>query len=75
MHAPATRTLQVQDVIGGNEKNPRQVTLPADPRAPVPLPNPAVAQIKPGAPRTEAVSVTLEPDSRPRSRRFSMPRR
>lgn len=58
MHAP-TRTLQVKDVIGGNEKY-REVTLPADPREPVPLPNPAVSQIKPGAPRTESLSVTLE---------------
>jgi hypothetical protein len=59
MHAP-TRTLQVKDVIGGNEKY-REVTLPADPREPVPLPNPAVSQIKPAAPRSEALSVTLEP--------------
>lgn len=58
IHAP-TRTLQVKDVIGGNEKY-REVTLPVDPREPVPLPNPAVSQIKPGAPRTEVVSVTLE---------------
>jgi hypothetical protein len=54
-----TRTLQVKDVIGGNEKY-REVELPADPRAPVPLPNPAVSQLKPAAPRTENVSVTLE---------------
>jgi hypothetical protein len=58
IHQP-TRTLQVKDVIGGNEKY-REVTLPADPREPVPLPNPAVSQIKPGAPRTENISVTLE---------------
>lgn len=59
IHQP-TRTLQVKDVIGGNEKY-REVTLPASPRDPVPLPNPAVSQIKPAAPRTENVSVTLEP--------------
>lgn len=59
IHAP-TRTLQVKDVIGGNEQY-REVTLPADPRAPVPLPNPAVSQIKPAAPRTESLNVTLEP--------------
>jgi hypothetical protein len=58
IHAPA-RTLQVKDVIGGNEKY-REVTLPVDPREPVPLPNPAVSQIKPGAPRTESLSVTLD---------------
>jgi hypothetical protein len=55
-----TRTLQVKDVIGGNEKY-RTVALPADPREPVPLPNPAVSQIKPAAPRSESLSVTLEP--------------
>jgi hypothetical protein len=55
-----TRTLQVKDVIGGNEKY-RAVALPADPREPVPLPNPAVSQIKPAAPRSESLSVTLEP--------------
>jgi hypothetical protein len=59
IHEPA-RTLQVKDVIGGNEKY-REVTSPVDPREPVPLPNPAVSQIKPAAPRTENVSVTLEP--------------
>lgn len=58
IHAP-TRTLEVKDVIGGNEKY-REVTLPVDPRAPVPLPNPAVSQLKPAAPRTESVNVTLE---------------
>ncbi|MEJ0039938.1 MAG: hypothetical protein WDO68_28525 [Gammaproteobacteria bacterium] len=60
IHGGATRTLQVKDVIGGNEKY-REVTLPADPREPVPLPNPAVSQIKPAAPRSDSVSVTLEP--------------
>jgi hypothetical protein len=55
-----TRVLQVKDVIGGKEKY-REVELPADPRAPVPLPNPAVSQLKPAAARTENVSVTLEP--------------
>src|SRR5262245_40260480 len=59
IHGP-TRTLQVKDVIGGNEKY-REVELPADSREPVPLPNPAVSQIKPAAPRTENVSVTLQP--------------
>ena len=58
-HAP-TRALQVKDVIGGNEKY-RAVAVPADSDDPIPLPNPAVAQIKPAAPRTEQISVTLEP--------------
>src|SRR5688572_16547435 len=57
MNAPA-RTLQVKDVIGGNEKY-REVKIP-DPGDPVPLPNPAVAQIKPAAPRTETKTVKLE---------------
>jgi hypothetical protein len=59
IHGP-TRTIQVKDVIGGNEKY-RAVAVPADPREPIPLPNPAVAQIKQGAPRSESISVTLQP--------------
>jgi hypothetical protein len=60
IHGGPTRVLQVKDVIGGNEKY-REVELPAVPRTPVPLPNPAVSQLKPAAARTENVSVTLEP--------------
>lgn len=60
IHAPPTRTLQVKDVLGGNEKY-REVKLPADPRDPVPLPNPAVSQLKQTAPRTDTVTVELEP--------------
>src|SRR5262245_9565494 len=59
IHAP-TRTRQVKDVIGGNEKY-REVKLPADPRDPVPLPNPAVSQLKQKAARTDTVTVKLEP--------------
>lgn len=58
MNAPA-RTLQVKDVIGGNETY-REVKLP-DPGDPLPLPNPAVAQIKPVEARTETKTVKLEP--------------
>jgi len=58
MNAPA-RTLQVKDVIGGNETY-REVKLP-DPGDPLPLPNPAVAQIKPVDARTETKTVKLEP--------------
>jgi hypothetical protein len=43
IHGP-TRTLVVEDVVGGNEKY-RELALP-DPGQPVPLPNPAVVQIK-----------------------------
>jgi hypothetical protein len=58
MNAPA-RTLQVKDVIGGNESY-REVKIP-DPGEPVPLPNPAVAQIKPAAPVSETRTIKLEP--------------
>ena len=58
MHAPK-RTLQVKDVIGGNEKY-REVELPSLDK-PVPLPNRAVIQVKPAVARTENVSVTLQP--------------
>jgi hypothetical protein len=53
-----TRTLQVKDVIGGNEKY-REVKV-ADARDPVPLPNPAVSQLKPADARTDTVTVKLE---------------
>ena len=54
-----TRTLQVRDVVGGNEKW-HEIKVP-DSRDPVPLPNPAVAQIKPAAARTENITVKLKP--------------
>jgi hypothetical protein len=53
------RTLEVKDVIGGNESY-RTVKVP-DPGDPVPLPNPAVAQIKPTPPKTETRTIKLEP--------------
>jgi hypothetical protein len=59
MHAPK-RALQVKDVIGGNEEY-RKIAAATNPLEPVPLPNPAVSQIRPAAPRTESLSVTLEP--------------
>jgi hypothetical protein len=58
LNAPQ-RTLQVKDVIGGNEKY-REVEIP-DAGKPVPLPNPAVIQVKPSAARREHVTVKLEP--------------
>lgn len=54
-----TRTLQIKDVIGGNEQY-RTVQIP-NPMDPVPLPNPAVAQIKSTEPRKETMTVTLGP--------------
>lgn len=55
-----TRTLQIKDVIGGNETY-RTVEVANPMLDPVPLPNPAVAQIKTSAPRTETKTVTLGP--------------
>lgn len=58
LNQPA-RTLEIEDVIGGNETY-RQVQLP-DPGEPMPLPNPAVSQVKTGAARTDTLKVTLAP--------------
>lgn len=56
IHDPL-RTLQVKDVIGGNAAyRTAEVT---DPLAPIPLPNPAVAQIKPAAPQSRTISITI----------------
>lgn len=54
-----TRTLQIQDVIGGNESY-REVEVP-DPRDPIPLPNPSVFQDKAMPPRSESKSIRLQP--------------
>lgn len=54
-----TRTLQVKDVIGGNE-NYREVKVP-DPGQPTPLPNPAVSQVKAQAPAMRTMVVKLGP--------------
>lgn len=55
-----TRTLQIKDVIGGNETY-RSVEVSNPMSDPVPLPNPAVAQIKTAPPRKETRTVTLNP--------------
>ena len=55
-----TRTLEIKDVIGGNETY-RTVEVANPMMDPVPLPNPAVAQIKAAAARTETKTVTLGP--------------
>jgi len=57
LHAPATRTIEVKDVIGGNERV-REVPIPA-PGEPTPLPNPAVHQDQDAAPQTRTVTLTL----------------
>lgn len=59
LHAPL-KTLVVKDVIGGNDKY-LQVKVP-DVGDPIPLPNPAVAQIKAGPAQTRTVKVTLKLD-------------
>ena len=56
MRAPA-RTLQIKDVVGGNESY-KSVPIP-DFGQPLPLPNPAVFQKQPAGPRTETVTIAL----------------
>jgi hypothetical protein len=55
-----TRTIEIADVIGGNERY-REVKVP-DPRDPTPLPNPAVHQDEAKTPPTRTMTVTLQPD-------------
>jgi hypothetical protein len=55
-----TRKLQVEDVIGGNDKY-REIRLPAA-GEPTPLPNPAVAQLHGAAPSTRTLTVRLGVD-------------
>lgn len=54
-----SRTLQIKDVIGGNETY-REVQIPAAGQ-PIPLPNPAVFQAKPAPAGTKQISVELAP--------------
>lgn len=58
LNAPA-RTVQVVDVVGGNEKY-REVAIP-DAGQPVPLPNPGVFQKKTTPSRSETLTITLQP--------------
>lgn len=51
------RTIQIRDVIGGNEVL-RDVGIP-DTGEPTPLPNPAVYQYRDAAPQTRTVTVTI----------------
>jgi hypothetical protein len=59
MNEPA-RTLQIQDVTGGNAGY-REVNVP-DPGQPTPLPNPAVVQLKTTDAPTKTLTVRLEPE-------------
>jgi hypothetical protein len=57
-----TRTIEIVDVIGGNETI-REIEVP-DSGDPVPLPNPAVSQDESHAPRTQTLQITLPPDQK-----------
>jgi hypothetical protein len=59
MNAPQ-KTLKIKDVVGGNEKY-REVVVP-DAGDPIPLPNPAVVQLKPAEAQTRNIVVQLELD-------------
>jgi hypothetical protein len=60
LNAPASRTIEVRDVIGGNERV-REVEIPAF-NEPVPLPNPAVHQVEDRPIQTRTMTVTLDVD-------------
>jgi hypothetical protein len=53
------RTLQIKDVVGGNEAY-KEVPIPEF-GAPIPLPNPAVFQKQAGDPKSETVTIALAP--------------
>jgi hypothetical protein len=55
-----TRNIQIEDVIGGNEKY-REVAVP-DVGKPTPLPNPAVHQDEAAPPQTRTLTITLQQD-------------
>jgi hypothetical protein len=59
LRAP-TRTIEVKDVLGGNERV-REVEIPAF-NEPVPLPNPAVHQVEDRPIQTRTMELTLGPD-------------
>ncbi len=58
LNAPASRTIEVRDVLGGNERV-REVEIPAF-NEPVPLPNPAVHQAEDRPIQTRTLTLTLE---------------
>jgi hypothetical protein len=58
LNAPASRTIEVKDVLGGNERV-REVEIPAF-NEPVPLPNPAVHQTEEREIQTRTMTLTLE---------------
>src|SRR5690606_17898225 len=60
------RTIEIVDVVGGNET----VIVAEIPAAgePVPLPNPAVHQDEAGPPRTEMLAIALPPEAPPEAK-------
>jgi len=58
LNAPPSRTIEVRDVLGGNERV-REVEIP-DFNEPVPLPNPAVHQSEDRPIQTRTVTLTLK---------------
>ncbi|HVJ29218.1 MAG TPA: hypothetical protein VNA66_02835 [Gammaproteobacteria bacterium] len=58
LKAPASRTIEVKDVIGGNERV-REVEVPAF-NEPVPLPNPGVHQAEERPIQTRTMTLTLK---------------
>jgi hypothetical protein len=60
LNAPPSRTIEVRDVLGGNERV-REVEIPAF-NEPVPLPNPAVHQAEDREVQTRTLTVTLQVD-------------
>jgi hypothetical protein len=56
LHGPQ-KTVQMQDVIGGNEK--LAAVKPPSPGEPIPLPNPGVSQLKDAAPRAHTQTITI----------------
>jgi hypothetical protein len=64
----ATRTVEIVDVIGGNETI-REVEVP-DSGEPVPLPNPAVSQEESHAPRTDTLQIKLDPGQKTEVKAF-----
>lgn len=58
LNAPETRTIEVKDVLGGNE-TVREVEIPAF-NEPVPLPNPAIHQSEDRPIETRTITLTLQ---------------
>jgi hypothetical protein len=55
------KPVELKDVIGGNQDMAAAAAKVPDVGDPIPLPNPAVSQIKPGVPKTQTLTVTLPP--------------